>query len=66
MTSLEYTEYNRITDEMELDFIALTPLFMEYCEDVILRKEIEDLRHYCFHFYNDTSHLSKGTNCQRI
>ncbi|WP_139785422.1 hypothetical protein [Chryseobacterium phocaeense] len=32
---------------------------MGYCEDVIFGEEIEDLRHYCYHFYNDnyTSHL---------
>ncbi|WP_223559600.1 hypothetical protein [Chryseobacterium lathyri] len=44
---------------MELHFIALTPLFIEYCENVIFGEEIEDLRYYCFHFYNDNylSHL---------
>lgn len=59
MTSLEYTEYDRLTYEMELNFIALTPLFMGYCEDVIFGEEIQDLRYYCFHFYNDNylSHL---------
>jgi len=59
MTSPEYTEYDRLTHEMELHFIALTPLFMEYCENVIFGEEIEDLRYYCFHFYNDNylSHL---------
>jgi len=59
LTSPEYTEYDRLTHEMELDFLALTPLFMEYCENVIFGEEIEDLRYYCFHFYNDNylSHL---------
>ncbi|SHM93664.1 hypothetical protein SAMN05444360_12234 [Chryseobacterium carnipullorum] len=52
MTSKEYTEYDRLTHEMELHFIALTPQFMEYCENVIFGDEIEDLRYYCFHFYN--------------
>lgn len=59
MTSAEYTKYDRLTDDMELDFLALTPLFMGYCEDVIFGDEINDLRHYCFHYYNDNylSHL---------
>ncbi len=59
MTSQEHTEYDRLTHEMELHFIALTPLFIEYCENVIFGEEIEDLRYYCFHFYNDNylSHL---------
>lgn len=59
MTSPEFTEYDRLTHEMELDFIALTPQFMEYCENVIFGEEIEDLSYYCFHFYNDNylSHL---------
>ncbi|MDQ0781354.1 hypothetical protein [Chryseobacterium sp. W4I1] len=59
MTQSEHNEYDRLTHEMELHFIALTPLFMEYCENVIFGEEIEDLRHYCFHFYNDNylSHL---------
>ncbi|MFP3835340.1 hypothetical protein [Chryseobacterium sp. SIMBA_028] len=59
MISSEYTEYDRLTYGMELNFIALTPLFMGYCEDVIFGEEIEDLRYYCFHFYNDNylSHL---------
>jgi hypothetical protein len=44
---------------MELHFIALTPLFMGYCEDVIFGDEIENLRYYCYHYYNDKylSHL---------
>jgi len=57
MTAKEYTKYYHLTHEMELHFIALTPQFMGYCEDVIFGEEIEDLRYYCFHFYND-DHLS--------
>ncbi|HCA10029.1 hypothetical protein [Chryseobacterium sp.] len=65
MTSQEYTEYERLTHEMELHFIALTPQFMEYCENVIFGEEIEDLRCYCFpsimtnylsHLYQKLSH----------
>lgn len=59
MTSAEHTEYDRLTHEMELHFIALTPQFMGYCEDVIFGEEIAELSYYCFHFYNDNylSHL---------
>jgi len=59
MTSLKHTEYDRLTEGMKLDFIALTPPFMEYCENVIFDNEIDDLRFYYFHFYNDNylSHL---------
>lgn len=53
MTSKEYTEYDRLTHEMELHFIALTPQFMGYCEDVIFGEEIAELSYFCFHFYND-------------
>ncbi|MFP3593327.1 hypothetical protein [Chryseobacterium sp. SIMBA_038] len=58
MTSLEYTEYDHLTYEMELHFIAFTP-FMEYCENVIFGQEIEDFQYFCFHFCkdNDLSHL---------
>jgi len=59
MNQKEHTEYDRLTHEMEIHFIALAPQFMEYCENVIFGEEIEDLRYYCFHFYNDNylSHL---------
>ena len=57
MTSPEYTEYERITKNMEADFLILTPTFMGYVEDVIFGEEHPELRHYCFHFYND-SYLS--------
>lgn len=59
MNAREQIQYDRLTHEMELDFIALTPTFMGYCEDVIFGEEIEDLRYYCFHFYNDNylSHI---------
>lgn len=35
MTSPEYTEYERLTKNMEADFLILTPTFMGYLEDVI-------------------------------
>lgn len=57
MTSPEYTEYERLTKNMEADFLILTPTFMGYVEDVIFGEEEPDLRYYCFHFYND-SYLS--------
>ncbi|WP_231433809.1 hypothetical protein [Chryseobacterium sp. Leaf313] len=57
MTSPEYTEYERLTKNMEADFLILTPTFMGYVEDVIFGEEEKDLRFYCFHFYND-SYLS--------
>lgn len=57
MTSPEYTEYDRLTKNMEADFLILTPTFMGYVEDVIFGEEEKDLRYYCFHFYND-SYLS--------
>lgn len=58
MTSPEYTEYERLTKNMEADFLILTPAFMGYIEDVIFGEEEPDLRFYCFHFYND-SYLSQ-------
>lgn len=57
MTSPEYTEYERLTKNMEADFLILTETFMGYVEDVIFGEEEKDLRYYCFHFYND-SYLS--------
>lgn len=59
MTSPEYTEYERPTKDVEADFLILTPTFMGYVEDVIFGEEEPDLRHYCFHFYNDAylSHI---------
>ncbi|ASK29739.1 hypothetical protein CEY12_06295 [Chryseobacterium sp. T16E-39] len=53
MTSKEYIEYDRLTYEMELHFIALTPTFMGYCEDIIFGNELPGIKYYCFHFYND-------------
>jgi len=57
MTSPEYTEYERLTKNMEAHFLILTPTFMGYVEDVLFAVEEPDLRYYCFHFYND-SYLS--------
>lgn len=59
MTSPEYTEYERLTKNMEADFLILTPTFMGYVEDVIFGEEHPELRHYSFHFYNDAylSHI---------
>lgn len=53
MNSKEYTEYNRLTDEMELHFVALTSSFMGYCEDIIFGSDYPEIRSYCFHLYND-------------
>lgn len=57
MTSAEHNHYDQITEYMEADFLILTPTFMGYLEDVIFGEEHPELRHYCFHFYND-SYLS--------
>lgn len=67
MTSPEYTEYDRLTKNMEADFLILTPTFMGYLEDVIFGEEEPDLRYYCFHFYNDSylSHIFQRL-CYRI
>lgn len=54
MNSPEYTEYERITKNMEADFLIFTPTFMGYVEDVIFGEEEKDLRYYCFNFYNDS------------
>jgi hypothetical protein len=53
MTSKEHAEYNRLTEEMEADFLILTATFMGYCEDIIFGEEIPEIKYYCFHFYND-------------
>ncbi|WP_345989306.1 hypothetical protein AAEU33_17670 [Chryseobacterium sp. Chry.R1] len=53
MTPAEYKEYDRLTDEMEMHFIALTPTFMGYREDIIFGDDLPGIKYYCFHFYND-------------
>ena len=59
MTSPEYKEYDRLTHKMEMHFIALTPTFMGYCEDIIFGEDLPGIKYYCFHFYNDNylSHI---------
>lgn len=53
MTSSEYSEYARLTDEMELHFAALTSSFLGYCEDIIFGCDYPEIRYYCYHLYND-------------
>lgn len=59
MIPSESIEYNRLTHKMEMHFIALTPKFMGYCEDIIFGDDLAGIRYYCFHFYNDNylSHI---------
>ncbi|MDR4892289.1 MULTISPECIES: hypothetical protein [unclassified Chryseobacterium] len=66
MTSLEYTEYNRLTDEMELDFVALSSSFMGYCEEIIFGCDYPEIRYYCFHLYNDnyTKNIFSKLSCR--
>lgn len=54
MTSLEYTEYDRLTEDMEFDFIVLTSEFLLHCEHIIFGEDYPDLKYYCFHLYNDS------------
>lgn len=53
MNTKEYAEYDRLTHEMELHFVALTSSFMGYCEDIIFGYDYPEIRYYCFHLYND-------------
>lgn len=54
MTPLEYTEYDRLTEDMEFDFIVLTSEFLLHCEHIIFGEDYPDLKYYCFHLYNDS------------
>lgn len=54
MTSKEYTEYDRLTEDMEFDFIVLTSEFLLHCEHIIFGEDYPDLKYYCFHLYNDS------------
>lgn len=53
MTSREYQEYDRLTEDMEADFLILTAKFMEYCEKIIFGEDFPEIKYYCFHLYND-------------
>lgn len=53
MTSPEYTEYDRLTKNMEADFLVLGELFMEHCEDIIFGGDYPEIKYLCFHKFND-------------
>jgi len=41
MTSKEYTEYDRLTNDMEFDFIVLTSEFLLHCEHIIFGEDVQ-------------------------
>lgn len=51
---------------MDADFLLLTPVLMEFVEDVIFGEEERELRYYCFHFYSDSylSHIFQRLSCR--
>lgn len=53
MTSSEHSEYNRLTDNMEADFLVLGDMFMGECENIIFGGDNPDLKYFCFHLFND-------------
>lgn len=53
MHIIEHAEYDRLTEGMEMDFIALSESFLGYCEEIIFGNDFPDIKYYCFHLYND-------------
>lgn len=53
MTSAEHNHYDRITENMEADFLLLGDSFLTDVEEIIFGNDVEDFKYYCFHVYND-------------
>lgn len=53
MTQPDHEEYERLTEDMEADFLVLGDSFMEECENIIFGGDYPDLKYFCFHLYND-------------